>query len=121
MHFKDTFLIKMGSNTSAPVSSPENADSTAPKNVSKIGGQDEFEVKKAPPAGCPMHNKTVGVGEVKTTEATKCPVTGDVAKEEKTPERKFTISDCPVHAGKTKENQGSDENDLNPANLVISI
>lgn len=107
----------MGSNTSTPVS---QTDSTVPTvvNNKSAGEGEEAAVQRLPPPGCPLHNK---VNDLKPTEPGQCPVTGKGADEQKAPARKFTISDCPIHAGKANESKENDNmNELNPANMVTS-
>ena len=106
----------MGSNTSSPVSQPDSSAATVVNNKSM--GEGETVVKSMPPPGCPLHRK---VNDLKPTEPSQCPVTGKGADEQKAPARKFTISDCPIHAGKMSENKENDNmNELNPANMVTS-
>lgn len=100
----------MGSSSSSQASEEQNTLDKFPDMKEDMKADVTTLDMKSPPAGCPMHNKT---DELKTTEA----LSGNIAKDEKESKQKFSISDCPVHAGKVKENQ---ENELNPANLVIS-
>jgi len=106
----------MGSTNSLPVN---QADVTAP-TISNDAGQsvvkEESASKVSPPPGCPMHNKS---NNSKPSGKSQCPVSEKSAEEEKAPQRKFSISDCPIHAGEMKGNkENSDLSELDPSNMM---
>ena len=107
----------MGSTASSPVN---QADATAPttsENAVQSVAKEESVSQKSPPSGCPLHNK---INDSKPNGISQCPVSGKSAEEQKVTQRKFTISDCPVHAGKTEANKENiDLNELDPSNMVI--
>ena len=106
----------MGSSTSSPVNQTDSSVSTVLNNEGV--GQGEPGVKSSRPPGCPLHNKG---NDLKPAEVSQCPVSGKL-KEEQASQRKFTISDCPIHAGKLNENkENSDMNELNPTNMVTFL
>ena len=110
----------MGSSSSTPVSAQNSPNPTSsPLLTNEMKTDPELKPAKAPPAGCPMHMHQKQEEQKGPAEQSNCPMNEEKAKRQMN-FQKMSISDCPIHAGKTQETQDNKENQdtLNPANLV---
>ena len=99
----------MGSYTSVQATAAGNKLQVEETSVEKRDAAD------APPSGCPMHQKHE---EAKVAAENTCPIDHRKRVENDNAHRSFSISDCPIHAGKTEGKDSKENGDINLANMV---
>ncbi|XP_065070042.1 holocytochrome c-type synthase-like [Rhopilema esculentum] len=102
----------MGSSTSVQATAAGNKPQLEEASVEKRNATD------FPPSGCPMHQKHEEAENTRVSAENTCPIDHNKRAENDNAHRSFSISDCPVHAGKTEGKDGKENGDINLANMM---